>query len=75
MAVLAKNVERVKQLFLKTVELLADHKWDETIKTNQVRKDHLEENRSYAKNITYREKNIDKPFLSLVTLTHRFLQG
>ena len=36
MAVLAQNVERVKRLFVKTVELLADHKWDETIKTNQV---------------------------------------
>jgi hypothetical protein len=36
MAVLAQNVDNVKKLFLKTVELLAEEKWDETIRTNQV---------------------------------------
>ena len=36
LAVLAQNVDNVKKLFMKTIELIHDEKWDETIQANQV---------------------------------------
>ena len=36
LAVLAQNVDNVKKLFMKTIELINDEKWYETIQANQV---------------------------------------
>ncbi len=36
LAVLAQNVDNVKKLFMKAIELINDEKWDETIQANQV---------------------------------------